>query len=166
MNASLVYLLVILVPIAVTIPLSLRARRAMMSDELLGSSPRAVEAFILTRAVYWVSFGMISVAFALALIAMRQSGEATRTLIATGSPVLQGPYQVVISQWGVVLLPVVIVSILASIAALFFVGRAALKLMPEDEEPGINFRTARARFFFFGFSLMLPPLLFSTLLAI
>ena len=166
MSPSLVYILVFAIPLGFTLLRSVQVHKSLSADPILGASPSAINAFITSRAIYWCAFGMIFVAFALALIAIRQTGEATRSLLAQGNPILSGPYHVVISEWGIALLPLTFFGILAATVSLFFIGRAALKLMPEEEEPGPEFRSARARFFFLGFSLILPPLLFSLLLSI
>jgi hypothetical protein len=161
----MITVLIVVIPLLLSLGLSWRAYRVLRRDQLLGLSPVALRIFIISRLVFWFAFGILVVAFAFALTQSNATGEQTRVLIAQGSQTL-GIYERVIGKWGIVLVPLSMISIFVSLIGLFLMGKAGLRLLPDEETPGPEFYKARARFFFLGFSLMLPPLLFSLLLAI
>jgi hypothetical protein len=156
----------IFIPLAVAAFWSRNAYRRLSQDPLLGKSALLVRVFIFSRLIYWFAFGLLLTAFLLAFAFSGLSGEGTRALLLLPDsryPVSgwMKPIAEVIEFWR---FPIVIVSlfgILTSVAALFLIGRGALKQIPENESPNVEFLRARARFFFLGLSLMAPPLILS-----
>jgi hypothetical protein len=159
--------LVVLIPTAFAGILTIRTRRRLQTDDLLGTpAPTAFMIFLISRAIYWIAFGMLITAFALALLISPGSGEATRLTIAFAKNPAIAPLVDVMSTWAVVLVPLSLISIFVSIGALFLIGRAALRSLPEEDYGTPRFKRALATFFFMGFSLMTPPLFFSLLFSL
>ena len=164
MSPILVKILTVMIPVAVATLLSFRTQSRLANDPLIGEpAPRAFMVFIVARALYWLSFGMLITAFALARLLYPMGGEATRSSIANNTATELKPFTDVLSSWGVVLVPASLFTIFVAIGALFVLGRAGLRAIPEEAYQSREFKRGIATFFFMGFSLMAPPLFFSLL---
>ncbi len=160
----------IFVPLSVAAIWSRSTYRRLSRDSLLGTSQPLVRIFIFSRLIYWFAFGLLLTAFLLAFAFSGLGGEGTRALLLLPDsrfPVSgwMKPIAEVIEYWRFPIVIVSLIAILTSVAALFLIGRRALKHMPENEGPNAEFLRARARFFFLGLSLMAPPLILSLFLS-
>jgi nitrogen fixation-related uncharacterized protein len=163
-NPLLAQGLVIAIPSAIAILLTLRTNRALGNERLIGqASPGAFRWLLISRAIYWIVFGMLITAFTFERIIHRTGGEATRAAIAHAHNPESEPFIQVINTWGIVLVPASLVTIFIALGALFWLGKKGLGQLSDEEFVGSEFKRARAHFFFIGFSLMLPPLFFSLL---
>ncbi|MEO6939418.1 MAG: hypothetical protein ABI444_04645 [Candidatus Kapaibacterium sp.] len=158
-------LLILLLPLTVSIWWNKIAFRNLASDEVLGVSLSSVKIFIISRAFFWFVFGVLLTSFLFAILMNHKGGEATRSLLITGKDVQLGIAATIIRLWRFPLVLASLLTISLSLVGLFLMGKAALKLIPEDTAPDIQFLKARARFFFLGLSLMIPPLLLGLLLS-
>ena len=129
-------------------------------------SPKPLNVFLISRLIYWVGFGILTVAFLLAIIQSGSGGEQTRGLIARSANTGDRTANFILSDMSNYLLPLIFISLFIAVIALGLIGRKVVTLLPEEEKPGIEFSRFRFTFVLLALSLIFPPLLFGSLLLI
>jgi len=139
------------------------SRRQLQEKPMIAMSETALKIFLISRLVFHIAFGILIVTFLFAIVYFGMTGEETRLLIAT-SPTAANVPTLILSGWSTVLLPLIFLSIFVSLFALGVIGKRVLKLMPSDAKPGVEFSGFRFTFLMMAMSLILPPLVFGSLL--
>jgi hypothetical protein len=130
---------------------------------MISISQSALNVFLLSRLVFHLGFGMLIVTFLFAIVAYGLSGEETRLMIATAPEAANVP-TLILSSWSNVILPMLFLSIFIALGALGVIGKKALQLMPREGKPGVEFSGFRFTFLMMSMSLIMPPLVFGSLL--
>lgn len=139
------------------------SRKRFLENPMVTISPSALNIFLVSRLVFHIAFGVLIVTFLFAIIHYGMSGEETRLIIAT-SPVTTNAATIILSSWSNVILPILFASIFVALFALGAIGKNALRLMPQEGKPGAEFSGFRFTFLMMAMSLILPPLVFGSLL--
>lgn len=139
------------------------SRRKLLARPMIEMSVTPLAVFLASRLVFHIAFGILIVTFLFAIIQYGLSGEETRLIIAT-SPVTTNTATRILSAWGNVIIPLLFLSIFVSLISLAIIGRNALRLMPSEGKPGAEFSGFRFTFLMMAMSLIMPPLVFGSLL--
>jgi hypothetical protein len=135
----------------------------LQKKPMIAMSATALKVFLITRLVFHIAFGILIVTFLFAIIHFGMTGEETRLLIAT-SPAASNVPTLILSGWSNVLLPVLFAAIFVALFSLGVIGKKALQLLPSDAKPGVEFSGFRFTFLMMAMSLIIPPLIFGSLL--
>jgi hypothetical protein len=151
------------IPVLASVSFYSWSRRKLSTNPMISISQKALQVFLLSRLIFHSAFGILIVTFLFAIIHYGMSGEETRLVIAT-SPTYANFAITILSSWSNVILPVLFASIFVSLFALGTIGKNALRLMPQEGKPGAEFSGFRFTFLLMAMSLILPPLVFGSLL--
>lgn len=133
---------------------------------MINISIRSLNIFLISRFIYWIGFGILTAAFLLALIQSGSGGEKTRGLIARSINMGDQTANFILSDMSNYLLPLIFISLFIAVIALGMIGRKVVTLLPEDGRPDEKFTRFRFTFVVMALSLMIPPLLFGSLLLV
>jgi hypothetical protein len=133
---------------------------------LVSISTAALRLFEFSRGLYFFSFGSLIAAFILAIILYGVSGEQTRRIVASAHPENYNAASLILSDWSNFLLPITFISLFVALFSLGYIGKRVLNTFPTDGQPGKAFSAFRFTFFLMAVSLIVPPLLFASLLLI
>lgn len=158
--------LCISIPLCFTAFFTIYSYRKLSQNPLINLSKFALVTFELSRAFYFVAFGILIVAFILGIILYDVGGEQTRRIVASSRSENYNSASLILSDWSNVLLPIIFVSIFVALFSLGYIGKLVLNTFPTDGKPGKEFSGFRFTFFLMTISLMIPPLLFASLLLI
>jgi hypothetical protein len=137
--------------------------RQLAVKPMINTSPLALRVFTISRLLFHVAFGILIATFLFAIISFGMTGEETRLIIATSPTDANMPTRI-LSGWSNILLPIIFGAIFVSLSALGVIGRNVLRMMPPDGKPGAEFSGFRFTFLMMAMSLILPPLVFGSLL--
>ncbi|MEP7235596.1 MAG: hypothetical protein ABI778_09895 [Ignavibacteriota bacterium] len=161
------YLLIcILLPAITAGSLSWISQKHLRSNPLINISVVSLNIFLISRLLYWIGFGILTAGFVLALIHSGTNGEQTRGLIATSSLSGDPTSKFILAELSNYLLPLIFLSLFIAVFALGMIGRKVVTLLPEDSKPGIEFSRFRFTFVLLALSLIIPPLIFGSLLLV
>lgn len=156
-------ILSIAISLVISFALSLYAYKRLRANPFFMYSLTTLRVFIFSRAVYYFVFILMICAFFWAIILFDVSGEQARLLIATAPKELNAS-TLILAEWGNWMLPVLFVTMFVSIFSLGQLGRLVLANIPEEGAPGKEYGVFRFTFFILALSLILPPLVFASLL--
>jgi hypothetical protein len=151
------------VPVLASIFFAYWSRNNLEEKPMIVMSATALKVFLISRLLFHIAFGILIVTFLFAIVYFDMTGEQTRLLIATSPTTANVPTQI-LSGWSNVLLPVIFLAIFVSLFTLGVIGRRVIKLMPTDAKPGVEFSGFRFTFLMMAMSLIIPPLIFGSLL--
>lgn len=156
----------ILLPLIVSVLFTISSHRTLRTNPLVNISMRALLVFQLSRALYIFTFGILIAALILGMILFGEGGERTRQVIALAPPENYNAASLILAGWSNILLPLIFSSIFIALISLGYIGKQVLNRFPVDGKPGREFSGFRFTFFLMAISLMLPPLVFASLLLI
>jgi len=159
-------LLCTILPIIIALFLSRVSAKRLQQNMMINISTKPLTIFLVSRLVYWIGFGILTAAFVLALVQSGSGGEQTRGLIASSAAAGDNTAKFILSDMSNYLLPLIFVSLFVAVFALGLIGRKVVTLLPEDGKPGIEFTRFRFTFVLMALSLIIPPLLFGSLLLV
>jgi hypothetical protein len=154
----------IAVPATFAVWFTMNTYKRLTTNHFFNRSLRALRTFLYSRAIYVFLLGMMTLAFLYGIIRFGKGGEETRHLIATAASRFQNTPTLILSGWSHVVLPFVFLTIFLAIGSLGYMGRLVLRDVPAGERPGGEYGGFRFTFFMLALSLMLPPLIFGSLL--
>jgi hypothetical protein len=140
--------------------------KRLRNNNMVTISENALNIFLIFRLLYWIGFGILFCAFALAIIQSGANGEQTRTIIARSIKTDDGTAGFLLSEMSIYFLPAIFVSLFIAVIALAMIGRKVVTLLPHDGKPGQEFSRFRFTFVLMACSLIAPPLFFGSLLLI
>lgn len=150
-------------PVLASVLFMLWSRKRLLERPLVAMSTTALNVFLASRLMFHMGFGILIVTFLFAIVSFDMTGEETRLVIAT-SPTASNVPTLILSGWSNVLLPVIFLTIFVSLFTLGVIGKKVLDLMPGDGKPGVEFSGFRFTFLMMAMSLIIPPLVFGSLL--
>jgi hypothetical protein len=151
-------------PLIISLLLTRISINRLYRNPMITISPASLKIFLITRLIYWIGFGILTTAFLLAMIQSGTGGEQTRALIARSHGTTTDTAKFILSEMSNYILPVIFLSLFIAVIALGLIGRAVVRKLPKDEKPGIEFTHFRFTFVLMALSLIIPPLLFGSLL--
>jgi hypothetical protein len=151
------------VPVLASIFFAYWSRNQLEDKPMIVMSATALKVFLISRLLFHIAFGILIVTFLFAIFYFEMTGEQTRLIIATSPTAANVPTRI-LSGWSNVLLPVIFLTIFVSLFTLGVIGRRVIKLMPSDAKPGVEFSGFRFTFLMMAMSLIIPPLIFGSLL--
>lgn len=163
MRDTLYTALCIGIPILASVMFAFWSKRHLEAKPMIAMSAKPLNVFLISRLVFHIAFGILIVTFLFAIIHFGLTGEETRLIIAT-SPSAANVPTMILSRWGNVLIPTVFASIFVALFTLGMIGKNVLRLMPSDAKPGVEFSGFRFTFLMMAMSLIVPPLVFGSLL--
>lgn len=156
-------ILSIALSLLIAVGLSLYSYKRLLANKFFSLSVTTLRIFIISRAVYYFVFTLMICAFFLAIMVFGVSGEHARLLIAT-APIELNASTLILAEWGNWMLPVLFATMFISIFSLGQLGRLVLQNIPEEGAPGKEYGLFRFTFFLLALSLIVPPLIFASLL--
>ena len=159
-------LLCTLMPLTISLLLTRVSANLLRNNHMITISVRSLNIFLISRLIYWIGFGILTTAFLLALIQSGTGGEQTRGLIARSISTGDHTANFILSDMSNYLLPLIFISLFIAVIALGMIGRKVVTLLPEDTRPDEKFTRFRFTFVVMALSLMIPPLLFGSLLLV
>jgi hypothetical protein len=156
-------ILSIALSLLVAVGLSVYSYKRLIVNKFFSLSATTLRIFIISRAAYYFVFILMICAFFLAILVFGVSGEQARLLIATAPKELNAS-TLILAEWGNWMLPVLFVTMFISIFSLGQLGRLVLGSIPEEGAPGKEYSLFRFTFFLLALSLIVPPLIFASLL--
>jgi hypothetical protein len=154
------------IPTGIALFLSRISTRRLRANSLIGISRRPLTIFLVSRLIYWIGFGILTAAFLLAILQFGKSGQETRELIARSVQTSDGIANLFLSDMSNYLLPTIFASLFIAVIALAIIGRKVVTMLPQDKKPGEEFTRFRFTFVLMALSLIIPPLIFGSLLLI
>ena len=159
------YLLICtVVPFALSLWLTRISSSRLRRNDMTNISLKVLNLFLIFRLIYWIGFGILIAAFLLAIIQSGGGGEQTRNLIAHSQVGGDRTANFLLSEMSNYFLPVIFISLFISVIALGIIGRKVVVLLPQDKKPGEEFTRFRFTFVLMALSLIIPPLIFGSLL--
>ncbi|HEY6172736.1 MAG TPA: hypothetical protein VIX80_10800 [Candidatus Kapabacteria bacterium] len=156
-------ILSVAISLLIAVGLSLYSYKRLSANKFFSLSLTTLHVFIISRAAYYFVFTLMICAFFLAIIVFGVSGEQARLLIATAPKELNAS-TLILAEWGNWMLPVLFVTMFIAIFSLGQLGRLVLRSIPEEGAPGKEYGLFRFTFFLLALSLIVPPLVFASLL--
>ncbi len=130
-------------------------------------SPTWFKVFIYSRLIYWYIFAVMITAFLTAMVMFNANGNQTRQIIAYKHAGIENiPAFIIGGQISTIFLPLIFITLFVAMVALGVIGKAVLKQMPEEGRLEERFTRFRFTFVLLSLSLVLPPLLFGSLLTL
>ncbi|MEI8135484.1 MAG: hypothetical protein WCH46_10515 [bacterium] len=154
----------LLPPIFISMFLTVLSNRNLSKYPLIAQSRKSLLIFLSMRLFYWIGFGILSVAFIIAVYQYGVGGQQARELIAKGVHTSDGTANYIMSDLSNVLLPIIFASLFIAVIALGIIGRKVVTMLPEEVTPGEEFSRFRFTFVILAMSLIFPPLIFGSLL--
>jgi hypothetical protein len=142
---------------------SLYTYKRLKVNRFFSLSLRSLGIFIISRGIYFFVFTLMICAFFLGIVVFGVSGEAARLLIATAPKELNAS-TLILAEWSNWMLPVLFLTIFTAIITLAQMGRLVLRTIPDEGAPAQEYGGFRFTFFMLALSLMMPPLIFASLL--
>ena len=160
----ILFIICTFIPTGIALFLSRISTRKLRANALIGISRRPLTIFLVSRLIYWIGFGILTAAFLLAIVQFGRSGQETRALIAQSVQTSDGIANFFLSEMSNYFLPIIFASLFIAVIALAIIGRKVVTMLPEDKKPGEEFTKFRFTFVLMALSLIIPPLLFGSLL--
>ncbi len=158
--------LCIVLPGGISFWLSRISTHRLRKNAMVTISPKTLTVFIISRFIYWFGFGILIAAFLLAINQFGANGAQTRENISRGVVAGDGTANFLLSEMSNYFLPVIFASLFIAVIGLAIIGRKVVVLLPEDKKPGEEFTRFRFTFVLMALSLIIPPLIFGSLLLI
>jgi len=162
----ILFLICTVIPALLSVMLSRFSAHRLRNNSLISISRQPLTVFLVSRLIYWIGFGILTAAFLLAIVQFGVNGQQTRELIAKSVQTADGTANFLLSEMSNFLLPVIFLSLFIAVLALGMIGRKVVKMLPEDKNPGEEFTRFRFTFVLMALSLIIPPLIFGSLLLI
>ncbi len=159
-------LITIALPFLLTGWFSVVEYRRLISGEYFSISPTLLRIFIIAQCVYIGIFFMMTVAFGLEIIQKNVSGEYARLLIASADTANPSFPALILAVWSTYYLPLIFASVFTAIIVLGYMGRLVLVKYASDGTPPKHLNKFRFIFFVLAMTLIMPPLIFASLLLI
>jgi hypothetical protein len=155
-----------IIPALLSVILSRISAKRLRTNSLIGLSRQPLTIFLISRLIYWIGFGMLTAAFLLAILQFRTGGQAAREMIARSVRTPDGAANIILSEMSNFLLPVIFISLFIAVLALGIIGRKVITMLPQDKSPSEEFTRFRFTFVLMALSLIIPPLMFGSLLLV
>jgi hypothetical protein len=152
------------IPAIIAVFISRISAKRLHAHQLIGLSRGSLSLFLITRLIYWIGFGILICAFTLAIFQFGVSGQETRQRIAQNIQTSDGTANFLLSELSNYLLPIIFISLFIAVIALAIIGRKVVTMLPEGNRPGEEFTRFRFTFVLMALSLIIPPLVFGSLL--
>ena len=165
MTTILEIILCIGVPIVASWLFLAWSKARLEAKPMIAASETPLKIFLWSRFVFHSAFGILIATFLYAIASYGLSGEQTRLIVAT-APVTEDLPIRILSDWSNIILPLLFLSIFIALFALGMIGKNVLRMMPQDGKPGVEFSGFRFTFLMMAMSLIMPPLVFGSLLLV